>query len=146
MLINQDFREFLQLLNEHKVKYLVVGGYAVAFHGHPRYTKDIDLWIDPEKENIERLLKALDDFGFSSLGLKLDDFQDPEQIIQLGYPPNRIDILTDLAGVRFSSCYDKKVMVELKGLTIDFIDLESLKKNKKATGRFQDLADIQNLQ
>jgi hypothetical protein len=146
MLINQDFKEFIELLNGHEVKYLVIGGYAVAFHGHPRYTKDIDLWIYPEKENIEHLLQGLKDFGFASLGLQADDFLDPEQIIQLGYPPNRIDLLTELAGVEFLSCYSKKVTVEIQGTSINFIDLESLKQNKKATGRHQDLADVQNLE
>ncbi|RPH95021.1 MAG: hypothetical protein EHM72_15225 [Calditrichaeota bacterium] len=146
MLINQDFKEFLQFLSENKVRYLVVGGYAVAFHGHPRYTKDIDIWVEPEKENIINLLQALTDFGFASLELKIDDFLDPDQIVQLGYPPNRIDLLTDLAGVDFTICYDHKVQVEIEGTVITFIDLENLKKNKKATGRHQDLADVENLE
>ena len=94
MLLNQDFKEFLQSLNDNNVQYLIIGGYAVAFHGHPRYTKDIDIWVAADKKNITNLLKALKDFGFASLELTSDDFN-PEQIIQLGYPPNRIDLLTD---------------------------------------------------
>ena len=146
MLINQDFKEFLQLLNENKVQYLVIGGYAVAFHGHPRYTKNIDIWLLPETKNIKNLLQALEDFGFASLELKIDDFLDPDQIIQLGYPPNRIDLLTDLQGVDFKTCYDNKIEVEIEGIKINFIDLENLKKNKKATGRHQDLADLEKLE
>jgi len=146
MLINQDFKEFLQLLNENKVRYLVIGGYAVAFHGHPRYTKDIDIWLLPETKNIRNLLQALEDFGFASLELKIDDFLDPDQIIQLGYPPNRIDLLTDLKGVDFKTCYDNKIEAAIEGIKINFIDLENLKKNKKATGRHQDLADLEKLE
>ena len=111
MLLNQDFKEFLQSLNENKVKYLIVGGYAVAFHGHPRYTKDIDIWLSPDKTNIVKLLKAMEDFGFTSIELKIEDFVDPEQIIQLGYPPNRIDLLTDLNGVSFEECFQKRIEI-----------------------------------
>lgn len=146
MLINQDFKEFLQSLNANKVEYLIIGGYAVAFHGHPRYTKDIDIWINPTNPNINNLLQALKDFGFASLELKIDDFLDPDQIIQLGYPPNRIDLLTNLAGVDFETCYRNKIEVSMAGISVTFIDLENLKKNKKATGRHQDLADLENLQ
>lgn len=144
--ISQDFKEFLQSLNANDVKYLVIGGYAVAFHGHPRYTKDIDIWLSPDIANIRKLIKALDEFGFASLGLQVDDFLDPEQIIQLGLPPNRIDLLTALEGVDFDACYNQKVQSETEGVTIHFIDLENLKKNKKATGRYQDLADLENLE
>lgn len=146
MVLNKDFREFIQLLNDHDVLYLVVGGYAVAFHGHPRYTKDIDLWICLDKSNAEKILQVLKDFGFGSLDLKVHDFLDPEQVIQLGYPPNRIDILTDLKGINFKECYSSKVEVIIEDTTINFIDLENLKKNKKATGRHQDLADLENLE
>ncbi len=146
MLLSQDFKEFLESLNENNVKYLVIGGYAVAFHGHPRYTKDIDIWVSPEKNNIKCLLHALEDFGFSSLDLKIDDFLDPEQIIQLGYPPNRIDLLTDLKGVDFKTCYQNKIEIVIDSVNINFIDLENLKKNKKATGSHQDLADLENLE
>jgi predicted nucleotidyltransferase len=146
MLLSQDFKEFIQSLNENKVKYLVVGGYAVAFHGHPHYTKDIDIWLSPDKKNVEGLLRALEDFGFASLALKIEDFLDPEQIIQLGYPPNRIDLMTDLDGIDFKTCYDKKIEVNIEGININFIDLENLKKNKKVTGRHQDLADLENLE
>jgi hypothetical protein len=96
MMLSKDFKEFIELLNGHKVRYLVVGGYAVAFHGHPRYTKDLDVWIELSSENADKVIKALEDFGFGSMGLKSEDFLESDQIIQLGYPPNRIDILASL--------------------------------------------------
>ena len=146
MVLNKDFREFIQLLNDHNVLYLVVGGYAVAFHGYPRYTKDIDIWIWLDKSNAEKILQVLKDFGFGSLDLTVDDFLDPEKVIQLGYPPNRIDILTDLKGINFKECYSSRVEVKIEGTNINFINLENLKKNKKALGRNQDLADLENLE
>jgi hypothetical protein len=145
MVINQDFKEFIQLLNENSVHYLIVGGYAVAFHGNPRYTKNLDVWIWPYKVNLENLILALKKFGFESVGLKVEDFQNSEEVVQLGYPPNRIDILTSLPGVDFKNCYGTKVATEIDNIIINFIDLENLKVNKKATGRHQDLADLEHL-
>jgi len=144
--LNQDFKEFIQSLNNNQVHYLIVGGYAVAFHGHPRYTKNIEIWIELEKDNASKLIKTLDQFGFGSLGLKEDDFLMEDQIIQLGYPPNRIDLLTSLSGIDFKLCYGLRVQVEVEGVIVNFIDLESLKKNKQASGRHQDLADLENLE
>jgi hypothetical protein len=146
MMLSKDFKEFIELLNAYEVRYLVVGGYAVAFHGHPRYTKDLDVWIELAPENADKVLKALDEFGFGSLDLKPGDFLESDQIIQLGYPPNRIDILTTLKGLNFEDCYNARENVEIQGLHIAFIDIEHLKKNKRATGRPQDLADAQNLE
>jgi predicted nucleotidyltransferase len=146
MIISKDFKEFLELLNKNKVKYLVVGGYAIAFHGYPRYTKDIDLWILMEKSNAESILKALDEFGFSGIGITVEDLNTPETVIQLGYPPNRIDLMTEVSGLTFEECYDKKIEITVEGTSVSFIDLESLKKNKKASGRHQDLADLENLE
>jgi hypothetical protein len=124
----------------------VVGGYAVAFHGYPRYTKDLDIWIELSPDNADKVIKALDEFGFGSMGIKPDDFLESEQIIQLGYPPNRIDILTTLKKIKFVDCYKSRVEVVIKGIKINFIDLENLKLNKRATGRPQDLADAENLE
>ena len=115
-------------------------------HGHPRYTKDIGLWIENTTQNAQKMIAAIDQFGFGSLGLKASDFLEPDTIIQLGYPPNRIDLLTTLAGVEFSKCYPNKVEVDLDGVKVDFIDLENLILNKTASGRMQDLADVDNLQ
>ena len=145
MILNQDFKEFIQSLNDNGVRYLVVGGYAVALHGHPRYTKDIDIWIDLSDVNAANMVKAIDQFGFGSLGLTAEDFLVPDQIIQLGYAPNRIDILTTVPGVDFAQCFDSRVRVEIDDITANFIDLDNLKKNKKASGRLQDLADLENL-
>jgi predicted nucleotidyltransferase len=144
-MFNQDLREFIQSLDAHAVRYLVVGGYAVAFHGEPHYTKDLDVWIELNPDNAARLVAALDEFGFGSLNLRAEDFLIPDQIIQLGYPPNRIDLLVSLLGVDFETCYAAKVETVIDGIAVNFIDLENLKKNKKATGRLQDQADLENL-
>ncbi len=145
-MLSKDFKEFIELLNGHKVRYLVVGGYAVAFHGYPRYTKDLDIWIELSPENADNVLNALDEFGFGSLGLKAKDFLESDQVIQLGYPPSRIDILTTLKSINFENCYHARVVVDIQGIKINFIDLENLKQNKRATGRPQDLADAENLE
>ena len=146
MILNQDFREFVELLDKNDVRYLIVGGYAVAFHGHPRYTKDIDIWIDNELANAQELLQVMEDFGFGSVGLKVGDFAEPHRIVQLGKPPNRIDILTSLKGVEFGRCYELRETVQIEGLTVHFIGLDCLKTNKLALGRHQDLADLENLE
>jgi predicted nucleotidyltransferase len=144
--LNQDFKEFIQSLNDNGVRYLVVGGYAVALHGYPRYTKDMDIWVEMTSENASKILKALDQFGFGSLDVKASDFTLPDQTLQLGYPPRRIDILTTIPGIEFPECYPSRTTVELDGVSVNFIDLENLKKNKKATGRHQDMADLENLE
>jgi hypothetical protein len=146
MVISKDFKEFIRLLNENKVRYLVVGGYAVAFHGYPRYTKDLDLWIWLDKDNAKRLIEVLDNFGFGSLNFSIDDFLNPDNVIQLGSPPNRIDLLTGLDGVDFETCYSAKLELKTDNIIVNFIDLENLKRNKKASGRLQDLADLEKLE
>jgi predicted nucleotidyltransferase len=143
---SQDFKEFIQSLNDNSVRYLVIGGYAVAFHGHPRYTKDLDVWVAMDAENAANIIKALAQFGFASLELKESDFTAPDQIIQLGYPPSRIDIITTAPGVDFETCYAGRIQEEIDGIQVNFIDLENLKRNKKAVGRHQDLADLENLE
>lgn len=145
-MINNDFREFIELLNRNDVKYLVVGGYALAFHGYPRYTKDIDIWLWISEENANSIVKTLEQFGFSALDIKKEDFLSAGYVIQLGQPPNRIDLLTSVTGLDFEQCYASKVHINIQGTEIDFIDLENLKKNKKAVGRHQDLADLENLE
>lgn len=145
-MINKDFKEFIELLNKNNVRYLVVGGYALAFHGHPRYTKDLDIWVWVDKSNADKIIKALEEFGFSSLDISQEDFLQPGYVVQLGQPPGRIDLLTSVTGLEFEPCYDTRVTIELEDVTIDFIDLESFKKNKRAVGRYQDLADLENLE
>jgi hypothetical protein len=115
-------------------------------HGYPRYTKDIDVWIEMSPENAANMVKALEQFGFGSLGLQAADFLVPDQIIQLGYPPNRIDLITTPSGVDFESCYTSRVEVVIDEVAVNFIDLDNLKKSKKAAGRLQDLADLENLE
>lgn len=145
-MLNQDFKEFIQSLNDNGVRYLVVGGYAVALHGYPRYTKDIDIWIEMTSDNARRIIQALHQFGFGSLGLKEQDFLEADTIIQLGYPPRRIDLITTLAGVDFETCFAARLVVKLDDALVNFIDLDNLRMNKRATGRAQDLADIENLE
>ncbi len=146
MALDQDFKEFLESLNDNHVRYLVIGGYAVAFYGHPRYTKDIDIWVGTDKTNATNIIKALEQFGFESLGLQESDFLEPDQIVQLGFPPKRIDIITTTPGIDFETCYKIRVQTEIDGIKVDFIDLENLKRTKKAVGRHQDLADIESLE
>lgn len=145
-MLNQDFKEFIQSLNDNHVRYLVVGGYAVALHGHPRYTKDMDIWIEMKPENAVNLVTALEKFGLGSLGLKEEDFLVPGQVVQLGQPPNRIDLLCTISGVDFAACYESRVSVEVDEVLVSFIDLENLRKNKAASGRHQDMADLENLE
>ncbi|MFC2085934.1 hypothetical protein ACFLRO_01840 [Bacteroidota bacterium] len=146
MILNQDFKESFALLNKYNVRYLIVEGYAVAYHDHPRYAKDIGVWIDNEQMNARALLQALIEFGFGSIGLKATDFGIPNRIIQLGNPPNRIDILTSLKGVEFGGCYRSREAVEIDNAQLYFIGLKCLKTNKVALGRHQDLADLENLE
>lgn len=146
MVLNPDFIEFLQLLNDNQVRYLVTGGYAVAFHGYPRYTKDLDIWVELSRDNAQKLIVALDEFGFASLGLAEQDFLEPKTVVQLGYPPNRIDLLTTVTGVDFGACYESRVVIRVDDVEVNFIDLDNLRENKRAVGRPQDLADLDNLE
>ncbi|UCC11656.1 MAG: nucleotidyltransferase [candidate division WOR-3 bacterium] len=145
-MLSKDFREFLGLLNKYNVKYLVVGGYAVAFHGYPRYTRDIDIWVESSPVNAGNIMKVLDDFGFATLDIKAEDFLIPRRVIQLGYPPHRIDLVTSLSDVEFKDCYNVKVTAQINGVTVNFIDLENLRRNKQASNRPQDIADLEHLQ
>ncbi len=144
-MLNRDFRDLLRLFNEKRVEYLVVGGYAMSAHGHPRYTGDIDLWILTEPENAGRVMEALREFGFGSLGLQESDFLKPQQVVQLGFPPFRIDLMTDIDGVMFSECWLRRVMIDFDDLIVPTISLSDLIRNKEAAGRLQDLADLEKL-
>ena len=146
MELDKDFKEFIELLNEHKVKYLIIGGYAVNFYGYPRYTKDIDLWLWMTKSNIKKLIKAIKDFGFGSLNLTIDDFMTPENIVQLGYEPHRIDLLVDVEGVNFEECYERRTEIKLDEMEVKFLSLPDLIMAKKTAGRLQDLADAEQLE
>lgn len=144
-MLNRDFKEFAELLNGHGVEYLVVGGYALAAHGHPRYTGDIDFWVRPSADNLERLLTALGEFGFGSLGLKVADFGN-DSVVQLGQPPRRIDLLTAIDGVDFAACFERREEVEVAGVRLSIIGLQDFKANKRASGRLKDLADLESLE
>ncbi len=146
MTLSPDFKEFVRLLNENNVRYLVVGGYAVALHGHPRYTKDLDVWVEAESRNVGHLLKALEEFGFGSLNLDADDFLEPETVVQLGRPPNRIDLVADIDGVTFETSFENRHEVAIDQVEVAFIGLDQLRENKRASGRHQDLADLENLE
>ena len=144
-MLTTDFREFAQLLNTNAVEYLIVGGYALAAYGHPRYTGDLDFWVGTDPLNAEKIIKTLMDFGFGSLQLTAKDFTVPDQTVQLGYPPSRIDLLTGITGVDFRQCCDRRLVVAVDGMDLPFISLMDFKINKAAVGRPKDLADLDSL-
>ncbi len=146
MRLSRDFQELLECFARHNVRYLIVGGWALAAHGHPRMTKDLDIWVWPDSSNANSVVEALTDFGFGDLGLTANDFLDEDVVVQLGYPPNRVDLLTTPSGVDFEECWADRLSVELAGLELPFIGREGLKRNKQASARPQDLVDIQILE
>jgi hypothetical protein len=140
-----DFKEFLKLLNEKGVRYLVIGGYAVGYHGYPRATNDMDIWIAIHPENAQRVVDALRKFGFDLPELIPDLFLQAKKIVRMGKPPMRLEIITSVSGVEFDECYSSRVVDILDGVYASIIDLHHLKLNKKAAGRLKDLADLENL-
>ena len=145
MNLNKDLREFIELLNSSGVEYLIVGGHAVGFHAIPRYTRDIDILVGTTAENAARMERVVAQFGFRSLGLAAKDFEVEDQIVQLGHPPNRIDLLTSITGVNFAEAWPKRVAAQLDGIPVWLLDRESLVANKRATGRSKDRADLEAL-
>jgi hypothetical protein len=143
--LQTDLREFIVLLNSHKVEYLVVGGHAVAFHGHPRFTGDIDFLIRMSASNARRVLAVLHAFGFGQLGIAEGDLIAAGKIVQLGHPPNRIDILTSISGVDFDEAWATRVDSTLDDQPVSLIGWDELLRNKRAAGRQKDLADIEKL-
>ena len=144
--VSKDFEELLAFLSSRKVRALIVGGYAFSFHARPRYTKDIDIWIEPTPDNAQRLLQALDDFGFGSLGLKVEDLSEPGQIVQLGFPPNRVDLLTSIKGLSFNEAWQSRVEDSYGEARVSYLGMDDLIRNKKAVGRLQDQADVEILE
>ena len=142
--LDQDFKEFIELLNAHKVRYMVVGGYAVAYHGYLRFTGDIDVWVEVSPANAALLVKVMRDFGFGSM-YREADFLAPGGIIQLGVAPVRIDILNEIDGVTFADCYAACEPSTWDEVVVNFISLADLRKNKASTGRRKDAADLRNL-
>jgi hypothetical protein len=145
MKLDKDFNEFVELFVANDVRFLVVGGYALAAHGYPRATDDFDTWVWVNPENAEKIVKCLTEFGFGSLSLATDDFMTPDRVVQLGYPPYRIDIITSISGVEFDSAWANRLIVDVDGLKVPFISREDLLKNKRATGRPKDLLDVEYL-
>jgi hypothetical protein len=140
-----DFKEFLQLLNAHQVEYLLVGGYAVGYHGYPRATVDMDIWIGKGPSTAVKMVEVLREFGFDVPNLSADLFLKDDQIVRMGVPPIRLEIFTSIPGVRFEECYPARVVGEIDGVPVSLINLRDLKTNKKASGRNKDLADLENL-
>jgi hypothetical protein len=145
MELNRDFREFFESLARHDVRFLVVGGYAMAAHGHPRFTKDLDVWIWMDPDNGDAVIAALDDFGFGSLGLTRDDVLTADTVIKLGSPPERIDLITSPSGVEFEECWNERLIVDVGGVDIPFIGIHGLIANTSAAGREQDELDAKVL-
>lgn len=144
-MLTQDFKEFIRLLNEQKVEYIIVGGHAVIYHGYVRYTGDLDVWINNSNENADKMMRVIEKFGFGSIGLTKKDFMEKDSIIQLGYEPDRIDIITSVEGLNFNDSYPRAIETEYDGEKIKLLSLEDLKINKKAAGRLQDLTDLEKL-
>ena len=146
MNLEKDFADFVELLNKHKVKYMVVGGYALAFHGEPRTTGDMDIWIDCKPVNAKKMVVVMNEFGMGSLGFKAEDFSEPGIINQIGQPPLRIDILNEIDGVLFEDAVKAKQHFKSGKLDIPFIGKEDFIRNKKATGRKKDLEDVKRIE
>ena len=145
MKAEKHYEEFLRLLNFHKVKYLIIGAYALTYHAAPRNTGDIDFFVERNKLNAKRLVKVLDDFGFKSLSLTEKDFLKRNTVVQLGFEPNRIDIINAITGVTFKTAYKNKALGFLGKQKVYFISAKDLIRNKKALGRAKDLSDLETL-
>lgn len=141
----RDFKEFLQLLNSKQVEYLLVGGYAVSYHGYPRATGDMDIWIAIDPRNAEKVVEALKEFGFGLPNLSQDMFLAEQRIIRMGMPPFRIEVFTTISGVDFDACYAHRVTDIVDEVEINFISLKDLKLNKESSGRPKDVNDLLNL-
>jgi hypothetical protein len=145
MEVQPDFRELLKLLNAHAVEYVIVGGYALAFHGAPRYTGDIDILINPTASNSQRIMAALEKFGFGSVGLSERDFQYPGKVIQLGVSPVRVDLITSITGVSIDDAFTNSVDGKYGDIPVRYIGRDQFIHNKRATGRLKDMSDLEAL-
>ena len=145
LLLPPDFKEFLKLLNEHKVEYLLIGGYAVGYHGYPRATDDLDIWVAIHPDNAQKLVTVFHAFGISDPAITTELFLQKPKIVRMGFPPMRLEVTTDISGVEFGKCYESRIVDMLDGIEVSLIDLENLKKNKKASGRTKNIADLENL-
>ena len=145
MKTEKDYEEFLGLLNKHDVRYCIIGAFALAFHARPRFTKDLDILVEATTDNVKRLLVALGEFGFGSLNLSVEDFITKGNIIQLGYEPVRIDIITSIKGLEFADIWESRIQGSYGKQTVNFIDRQNLIRSKKLSNRAQDKADLELL-
>jgi predicted nucleotidyltransferase len=141
MILPEDFRDFLKLLNKYRVEYLLIGGYAVFYHGYPRATEDIDFWVAINPDNAQKLVQVMQDFGLSNATPEL--FLKEHQLTRIGFKPYRVKVLTTISGVQFDACYARRVVDTIDGIEVNIISLEDLKQ--KASGRLKDQDDVQNL-
>lgn len=141
----RDFKEFLRSLNANGVRYLLIDGYAIGIHGYPRATNDLDIFVAKDLENARRLIKCLDDFGFGSSGLSVETFTQEKSIVRMGVEPVKIEVANFISGVNFEEAYRDKIVGVIDEVQIDLISLHHLKINKKASGRYKDLNDLENL-
>jgi hypothetical protein len=142
----KDSEELLESFNAHGVRYVIIGAHALALHGHPRHTKDFDLLVEPSPQNAVRVVQALDAFGFGAVGLETNDFSEEGRIIQLGFPPNRVDLCTSIDGVSFEEVWSGSLTARFGEATTRFIGKAELIRNKRAAGRPQDLLDVELLE
>ena len=145
MEVQQDFRDLLALFNAHKVDYIIIGAHALAYHGAPRYTGDMDIFVRPDLENARQIIQALDEFGFGSVGLTLDDFAFPGKVVQLGVPPIRVDIVTSISGISWGEAADGRTTGTYGDLEVSYLGKIQFILNKRATGRKKDLADLESI-
>jgi hypothetical protein len=143
MEVQQDFKDLLALFNKYEVDYIIVGAYALAFHGAPRYTGDLDILVKPEPANARNIVRALHEFGFGSVGLTDGDFEQEGRVVQLGHPPVRVDIITSITGVSWEQARSGRVQGQFGDLPVHYIGREDLVANKRALGRKKDLADLE---
>ena len=143
MEVQKDFRDLLKLLNAHKVEYLIVGAYALAFHGAPRYTGDMDIYVKPNPTNAQRIMAALNDFGFGSVELSAADFEAEDKVVQLGFPPVRVDIVTSITGVSWEKAASGRIEGMYGNVPVYYVGREQFISNKRALGRKKDLADLE---
>jgi hypothetical protein len=143
--LQADFKDFLSLLNAHRVEYLLIGGYAVGYHGYPRATVDLDVWIARTPDNAQRAVAALHEFGFTDPVLRPGLFLEQDRIVRMGVPPFRIEVATTISGVEFDDCYRTRIDAVIDGVPVPVIDLASLRRNKRAAARYKDLDDLENL-
>jgi hypothetical protein len=145
-MLNEDYKDMLRTLCDEKAKFILVGAYAMAAHGYPRATMDIDIWVMPSIENVDAVLRALNRFGAPIKSLSREDLLKEGTIFQIGVAPRRIDIITTLSGLQFEETYQKSIPLNIEGIEVRIPSIEDMIRNKKASGRTKDLADVEALE